>query len=82
MNNLKFVAIFWFGNSLQVSSVSEIPEGMEVLDWGGIDSGTQYRCRHGKHPRRLLYWDGRNTGRRYLGCPMVVCNCFYIVALF
>ena len=45
---------------------------MEVDEWGGIDRVTQYRCRHGKRPRCMLCWDGANTGRRFLGCPIQV----------
>ncbi|KAG2649984.1 hypothetical protein PVAP13_1NG182300 [Panicum virgatum] len=51
-------------------SVEEIPFGMEVDEWGGIDRVTQYRCRHGKRPRRMLCWDRANTGRRFLSCPI------------
>ncbi|RLM64640.1 hypothetical protein C2845_PM16G13330 [Panicum miliaceum] len=43
---------------------------MEISYWGGLDHVTDPRCSHGKRPRRLLCWDGKNTGRRYLGCPM------------
>lgn len=42
-------------------SSSYIPEGMETKEWGGIDRETDERCCHGKRPRRLLCWDGKNT---------------------
>lgn len=45
---------------------------METKEWGGIDHETDERCRHGKRPRRLFCWDSKNTGRRYLGCPLRV----------
>ncbi|RLM92516.1 hypothetical protein C2845_PM08G10840 [Panicum miliaceum] len=37
---------------------------------GGVDHETEERCLHGKRPRRLLCWDGSNTGRHYLACPL------------
>lgn len=45
---------------------------METKEWGGIDHETDERCCHGKRPRRLFCWDSKNTGRRYLGCPLRV----------
>jgi len=54
---------------MQSDSVSVIPEGMEVDEWGGIDSVTQYKCRNGKCPRHMLCWDGPNTGRRHPRLP-------------
>ncbi|PAN34344.1 hypothetical protein PAHAL_6G086600 [Panicum hallii] len=51
-------------------SDAKLPQGMETSKWGGVDHETAERCRHGKRPRRLLCWDGNNTGRRYLACPL------------
>jgi hypothetical protein len=36
---------------------------------GGVDHETDLKCHHGKSPRRLLCWAGKNTGRSYLACP-------------
>lgn len=41
---------------------------METKAWGGVDHESELRCHHGNCPRRLVCWDGKNTGRRYLGC--------------
>lgn len=51
-------------------SASEVPEGIELSDWRGLDCKSSLRCRHGRPSRCLLCWDGANTGRRYLGCPL------------
>ncbi|KAL6639989.1 hypothetical protein ACP70R_022299 [Stipagrostis hirtigluma subsp. patula] len=48
----------------------EIPPSYEDDDWGGVATGTRLRCRHGLRPRRKICWDGKHTGRRFLGCGL------------
>lgn len=65
----------------KVSSVSVVPEGIEDLDWGGINLEFEHKCRHGKHPRRLFCWEGKHTSRRFLGCPLKVISPLTLIAL-
>ncbi|CAN6286003.1 unnamed protein product [Urochloa humidicola] len=51
-------------------SVGKLPDGMETKDWCGVDHESKSRCHHGKLPRRLLCWEGKDTGRRFLACPL------------
>ncbi|KAL6609731.1 hypothetical protein ACP70R_039700 [Stipagrostis hirtigluma subsp. patula] len=51
-------------------SEHEIPPSLEEPDWGGVARGTGYRCRHGRRPHRKIAYAGKNTGRRFLGCPL------------
>jgi hypothetical protein len=57
LSKLKLVSISLIWETMQPVSVREIPEGMEVSEWGGVDHATQFRCRHRKRPRRMLCWD-------------------------
>ncbi|CAO2144700.1 unnamed protein product [Urochloa humidicola] len=57
------------GGSRSVS-VGNIPDGLETKEWGGVDHESKLRCQHGKLPRRLICWEGKDTGRRFLGCPL------------
>ncbi|KAL6637628.1 hypothetical protein ACP70R_025200 [Stipagrostis hirtigluma subsp. patula] len=50
--------------------VSEIPPSIEDDYWGGVATGTGMRCEHGLRPRRKMCWDGKDTGRRFLGCGL------------
>ncbi|CAN6213850.1 unnamed protein product [Urochloa humidicola] len=52
------------------SESDEFVRGIETKAWGGLDQETDARCDHGKRPRRLLCWNGKNTGRRCLACPL------------
>ncbi|RLM99946.1 hypothetical protein C2845_PM06G31470 [Panicum miliaceum] len=37
---------------------------------GGVVNESLVLCRHGLHPCRLFTWEGKHTGRRYLGCNL------------
>jgi len=50
--------------------VSQVPNGLEDSSWGGIDLESVLRCHHGKHPRRMYSWEGKDSGQRLLGCPL------------
>ncbi|KAL6623165.1 hypothetical protein ACP70R_033044 [Stipagrostis hirtigluma subsp. patula] len=51
-------------------SEHEIPQSLEVPDWGGVAQGTGFHCWHGRRPRRKFCYADKNTGRRFLGCPL------------
>ncbi|KAG2577541.1 hypothetical protein PVAP13_6NG104303 [Panicum virgatum] len=52
------------------SSVSSLPDGIEDSHWGSVVDQSLVLYRHGKHPHRLYAWEGKHTGRRFLGCPL------------
>jgi hypothetical protein len=44
----------------------------EEPDWRGIDEDSERVCYHGLSLRRKVWWGGRNSGRRFLGCQLEV----------
>ncbi|TVU46694.1 hypothetical protein EJB05_06245, partial [Eragrostis curvula] len=43
---------------------------IEEADWGGVDIDTELRCFCGPQPRRKVCYAGKDTGRRFYGCPL------------
>ncbi|KAL6896864.1 hypothetical protein ACP4OV_007436 [Aristida adscensionis] len=59
-------------NSKESSEV-EVPSGIELGEWSGIDTESPLRYRHLMPPRRLIVWDSsmsQHTGRRFFACPL------------
>ncbi|TVU24980.1 hypothetical protein EJB05_27453, partial [Eragrostis curvula] len=48
----------------------ELPAEIEEADWGGVDIDTEVRCFCGLQPRRKVCYAGKDTGRRFYGCPL------------
>ncbi|TVU03584.1 hypothetical protein EJB05_50901, partial [Eragrostis curvula] len=48
----------------------ELPAEIEEADWGGVDIDTVLRCFCGLQPRRKVCYAGKDTGRRFYGCPL------------
>ena len=56
----------------KAASTGDVPDGLEDSTWGGVVSDSSVLCHHGHPPRRRYSWEGRNTSRRFLGCPLEV----------
>uniref|UniRef100_A0A0E0ILU8 GRF-type domain-containing protein n=1 Tax=Oryza nivara TaxID=4536 RepID=A0A0E0ILU8_ORYNI len=48
----------------------EVPMYIDDGEYFGDETGTQLKCRHGLRPKRRTAWEGKDTGRRFLGCPL------------
>nr|AER41627.1 GRF+domain+protein [Oryza glumipatula] len=51
-------------------SLDVVPLYLEETEWHGEEKGTRLRCKHGLCPARRVAWEGEDTGRRFLGCPL------------
>ncbi|TVU33048.1 hypothetical protein EJB05_24829, partial [Eragrostis curvula] len=49
----------------------------EEPDWRGIDEDSERVCYHGLPLRRKVWWGGRNSGRRFLGCQLEESPCAF-----
>ncbi|KAL6883256.1 hypothetical protein ACP4OV_010670 [Aristida adscensionis] len=55
------------------SSEIEVPLGVELSEWSGIDTESSLRCGHMMPPHWLIVWDKsmpEHTGRRFFACPL------------
>lgn len=50
----------------------DVPMYIEDSEYCGEELGTRLTCRHGLTPKRRTAWEGPDTGRRFLGCPLEV----------
>ncbi|BAF10975.1 uncharacterized protein [Oryza sativa Japonica Group] len=48
----------------------DVPMYIEDSEYCGEELGTRLTCRHGLTPKRRTAWEGPDTGRRFLGCPL------------